>query len=334
MVVEFLNQLNFDERDFPIFFHRKWLLSEQDEITRTLIYYDSDYRCLISFSIKKLKIVLKGEYNYIPVDTNGNPLNVVDEKSSIEKFHLYLKKNRICDVLLPPQHFVNFNIVPSNCLFFKIGILKVNLESSEVDFLSKLNSENRRQIKRAKEKNITTEFGNHLIEDFYKTYLSTNMSKNISSFDLDFFKKLVNFYGENCLIGVCYFNGIPQAGVFDVFDRNNAYSLFSGTVPNLEVKGAKKHLINEEFNLLRNRKIYNYIFGGYREHLSKEDSLFYVQDFKKSMGAKVHTGVHFVKVFSPFKYSIFNFLLAVKSIFSGSKLGLINLNGVDVKKSK
>lgn len=334
MLYRFLKQVNLEEELFPIFFNESWLNSQESVNSKSFIYVDSELKSVISFTQKKIKLLLKAEYNFVPVDFEGRTLDEPEERICIEKFHHFLKVNSMCDVILPPQHFVSFKSVPSKSIYFNFGIFKVELASTEAEYLSKLSSENRRQIRRAKDSEVYIEFGNHLLDDFYQTYLETNKSKAISSLGLDFFLDLIEHHPSNCLIGVCYFQGVPQAGVFDLIDTQNAYSLYSGTKSDLTVKGAKKLLINEEFNFLRSKNISTYLFGGYRANLTKTDSLYHVQEFKKSMGADVTYGIHFIKVFNPFKYYIFNSLLSIKSRLTKKKLGLINLEGVDIKKSR
>jgi lipid II:glycine glycyltransferase (peptidoglycan interpeptide bridge formation enzyme) len=76
-----------------------------------------------------------------------------------------------------------------------------------------------------------------------------------------------------------------------------------------------------------------YIFGGYRPNLSKDKSLYSVQKFKLEMGGEVEYGYHFIKVIKPSKYVIFKIALKIKSILSGKNLSILNLDGLEIKRS-
>ncbi|MDD2636381.1 MAG: peptidoglycan bridge formation glycyltransferase FemA/FemB family protein [Bacteroidales bacterium] len=333
-LIKSLKELNINAKDFPIFFWDEWLAFEKNSICDVFLFFDEESKAVIPFKVHTLKFLKKADYIYVPLNIEGKNLKSNSEKLVIERFHAFLKNNKICDVIFPPQHFIIFQTYPSKCLYYEIGTLTVDLTIPENELFNLVNSENRRQIRKSKKLNTLVQFGQENLETFYKTYKSTGKKKGISIEPISYFEAISSYLNKNYLIGVCKNDSSVFAGVFDIFDYTAAYSFYSGTTDNIFIKGAKKHLIWDEFMLLKSKGLKKYHFGGFRLNLNIENDLYNVQVFKQQMAAKITKGYHFIKVINPLRYYLFAFALKVKSLIVGKDLGFINKSGLEIKKSK
>lgn len=333
-LIKSLKELNIDEKTFPIFFWDRFLELEKSNSCSVFLCFDEEFSALIPFKVHILKFLKKADYIYVPLNLAGVLLQLDTEKLVIERFHAFLINRKICDVILPPQHYCSFQTYPSKCFYYKIGTLSIDLTMSESDLFNIIDAENRRQIRKSKKLNVDASFGLENLNAYYDTYKSTGFKKGISVEPITYFKKISDSLNENCIVGICRYNSIVLASVFDICDDNAAYSLYSGTANNIMIKGAKKHLIWDELNMLKSRGIKNYHFGGYRLYLNKKHPLFNVQLFKQQMGAKITTGYHFIKIINPVKYYLFIFALKCKSVINCKNNSIINKSGLIIKKTK
>jgi hypothetical protein len=333
MLIKSLREIKLDKANFPIFYWDSYLTTERelnDKIDLSLFVSES-IQGIIVFSVTKLKIIKKGQLHYSAVDFNGNELCEKLNETFMNEFIEFLNKNSLCDIILPPQHFSNFHSIPKKSSFFEMGILYVDISSNELH--KQIGSENRRQIRIAKENGVQILFGNQYFDEFYILYVETSKRKNIPYHEKEFFKKQINRMPDNCLIGIAKVEGIIQAGVFDWVDNKFSYSLYSCTAEKLSYKGIKKHLIFSEYEYLEQIGVQKYYFGGNRPLLTKSSDLWKIQDFKRSMGAKIQEGCHFIYVFSPIKYGVFQILLTIKSKILGKNQMLFNTEGLKIEKN-
>jgi len=333
-LIKTLNEAKIDVSLFPIFFQENWLAyEEKNKKFTSYIYFDETKNFFVPFKIYKKWVFNKADYIYVPLNKNGERLSVEDERSFINRFHIFLKFNKICDAIFPPPHYCNFKCIPEKCFYYEIGILTVDLLKNENEIFGKINAENRRQIRKAEKSKVEIFWGNEYLKDFYESYLETKAKKNIAIDSFDHMKDISERFKNNCVIGIAKFNNNIEASVFDIKDNNYAYSFYSGTSQNILINGSKKYLIWNDYLKLKNNNIKKYFLGGYRLLLNKKNKLFNVQDFKRGLGCDIEYGYQFIKIISPFKYNIMMFLLKLLSLIKRKNLNFINISGLDIKKS-
>lgn len=332
-IVNSLKELSLKEDNFPIFFWDKWKTVEEQLHHKQRLLCVDDEQNIVAFTVYQMKFFRKGDYLYAPLDKNGERLSAEKEKLFLDDFHLFLKHKNLVDVMFPPIHFVSFNSIPGRCVFYKLGLMMVNLTLDEGLLFSKAKSNTRNEIRKADEIGVSIQFGNKHIEDFYQCFQSTVKQKSIPCPARSYFITLQELLGDNVEVGTAYLNGNIESSEFSVTDKKHIYVLYAGTSFTPQYKGSNKYLIWNLFKHSKDAGKEKLIYGGYRYGLTEDDALYHVQKFKKHLGVDVVDGYHFIKIIHPFKYNLVTFILQVKSLLTGRDCNFVNLKGLDVKKS-
>lgn len=333
-VIESLAELSLQEDSFPIFFWDKWVLvEEQLHNKKRLLCVDGEQN-IVPFTVYTMNFFRKGDYLYVPLDKYGNRLSPEKEKSFLESFHLFLKQQSLVDVIFPPIHFVAFDSIPLNVIYYKLGIMTTNLTLSEEELFAKAKSNTRNEIRKSEEFGVSVQFGNDYVNEFYQCFQSTINKKGLTCLGKNYFVALKEILGESVEIGVAYLNGCIESSEFSVVDKKNIYVLYAGTSTPSQYKGSNKYLIWNLFKHSKDVGREKLIYGGYRYNLPVQDALYNVQKFKQHLGVDVVDGFHFIKIINPKKYHIVTLALRVKSLLTGRDCSFVNLKGLDVKKSK
>ncbi len=333
-IINKLSDINICQEEFPIFFWNKWKTVEEElHHKQRLLCVDNDYN-VVAFTVYKMRFFKKADYLYVPLDKNGNRLTVEKERIFLEEFHGYLKSNKLADAIFPPSHIVVFNTIPSQSIYYKFGIMASDLTLSEDDLFRKAKPNTRNEIRKAESLGVEANFGNELVDDFYKCFVWTTNQKGFNAPSKEYFTNMIRLLGDNVDVGVAYYDGELESAEFSVFDNNNIYVNYAGTSFTPKYKGSNKYLIWNLFKRCKSKKIDNLLYGGYRYNLTENDSLYHVQKFKKHLGVDVVDGYHFIKIINPQKYNLVNFAMKCKSILTGKPYSFVNLKGLDVKRSK
>lgn len=335
-VIESLAELSLQEDSFPIFFWDKWALVEKQLHNKQRLLCVDDEQNVVPFTIYRIKFFRKGEYLYTPLDKEGNRLSIEKEREFLESFHSFVEQEDLLDVLYPPSHFVVFYSIPSDCIFYKLGLLVVDLRMTKEELFEKLNKENRKQVRKAEEQCESTVGGNgsDCILNFYNQYKHSSERKGFMTNTISYFESLKSLLGQNAECSFVSCNGSIEASFFCIKDNKMIFSLYSGTSPKMQYKGSKKYLLWSVYLKAKTDGLLTYVSGGYRYNLQENDPLHNVHSFKLSMGADLQDGFHFIKIINPRKYHIVTFALRVKSLLTGRDCSFVNLKGLDVKKSK
>ena len=331
-----LTDIELDDNKVPLFYQTNFLSSESESASQSILRFlmDTELNYLLSVRITSLKFLVTATILDVPM--------LIDEKKHVsdknwiiyfDNVSKYLKRKYKVDIILPPKHFSIFNSIPQNCKYYKIGRIIINLTCSHDEMFEKLHKDYRKQIRKCESMGIEVKFSNQLVNDFYLVYEATHKSQNLQYFGIDYFKKMASKVGTNLIIGVVYFNNQIEGAILVMKDSKMAYSFYSGTAQNPIYKGSNKYLMWQTFLLLKSLGIQKYNYGGYRENLSNNSKLNKISDFKLKFGAEIEYGYQFYKVLNPIKYYTFNSLLRIKSKLFNKKLGLLNLDGLNVNKS-
>ena len=334
-IISFLSDISLNQEDFPIFFWDKWkTLEETLNHKQRLLCADKENN-VVAFTIYTMKFFKKADYLYVPLDKKGNRLSVEKEKTFLDEFHNYLKKNKMADAIFPPSHIVTFNTVPQYVTFYKLGMLIVDLTKSEDEIFSIVNKDNRKQIRKSETLGVSVDWGECYLLSFYDCFQKSVKQKGFSNVPLKYFEKMLCTIGRsNIDVGIVSYNDCVEASIFCLKDKKNVYPLYSGTSFTPQYKGSNKYLFWQMYLKYKHEGIEKYISGGYRYELASDDPLHNVHLFKLGMGAEIEDGYHFIKVINPLKYNIVNFAMRCKSLLTGKNYSFVNLKGLDVKKSK
>lgn len=334
MIISSLKEINIDEILFPIFFRDIWKKLQFKEDPRSEIHYfvNNKNQAIVPFKITRLKILKKGEYLYIPLSFEGKEFSEREEKEIIDNFHKSISK--LCDVILPPQHIVNFKSVPSKVQYFKLGILYIDLYPDEDAIFNKMSSTYRSKIRQAERGGILTNLNSKSLTDFYNLYSELHTRQNMDFESKKFFADQISILPDNILISVSKFEDQIESSIYSLYDEFSCYYLYGGVAEKTNFSGSNKllfwHLI-KDLKAMGRKKL---ILGGFRENVKTDSKLNGIQNFKIKFGASIQEGYHFIKIINPFKYWLFNLALKFKSRIKGKPLSIIRLEGLELKKSK
>ncbi|HQN15279.1 MAG TPA: peptidoglycan bridge formation glycyltransferase FemA/FemB family protein [Bacteroidales bacterium] len=334
-LIKSLNEINLRQDDFPFLFWDIWLKYETTANCSTYLYFDEEYDALLPFKIHKLKFLRKADFIYIPLNTKGISLQEDVEKSFLERFHNFIKKENLCDVIFPPTHCCVFKSIPHKCLFFELGIISIDLSPSLDDIFSNINTTYRKQIRKAAKLGLKTVFGPETFQDFYSLYADTHQRQKISYEKENTVRNLVEMFPDNILCGISVReDNTPEHSNLSVYDKLQGYSFWGGSTTSPLVPGSNKFLMWGSIKALKSFGVKKYILGGYRDPDINDEKHNGIQEFKLRFGARVETGYHFIKIINPTKYYLFAIALKIKSFLKGKKYYFINTTGLNIRKSK
>jgi hypothetical protein len=334
MLINSLREINLDQSKFPIFYWDEWLnlqISHDKRIT-THIYYDKSNQALIPFQKVKLKFLKYIKYLYCPLNIDSKEFNSIEEKIILDNFHDFVWN--LCDVILPPEHYVNFKSIPNKVYYYEFGIISIDLKKDIQQINGEINSSFRSKIRQALKNDVNIQIHPSNLKLFYQLYEQTHIRQEIKPESLKFFESYLTNLSSNTLIGISKSGNNIESGIFCLKDNLNCYYEYGGSVEKTKFSGSNKLLFLKLIELLKSSGISKLILGGYRKNATENSKNYGIQLFKLRLGGKVKEGIHFYKVMSPFKFKLFNFLLNVKSYFSGSKFSLLNLNNIEIKISQ
>lgn len=336
MLISSLRNINIDESKFPIFYKDDYLNHEKHskKNCEVWLYINNEINGIIPFSTVKLKIITKGQYLFTPCDFQGNELDSDSEKVLVEGFHKFLARNKIVDVILPPSHFSVFKTIPTFCQFYPMGLIVYNLVLKNDHFLEAMKPNYRNEIRKL-DNFMNLKFYTET-DDFEKAFnlmKSTLDLQNKSFIDFNEFKSIRDSLKGKFLLKVCEDGDKILGCALFIYDNKSAYYLYSGNEKSKEYPGINKKLLLLSFQDFKILGIKELILGGYRNPEFASKKINDIQNFKLRFGSEILIGYHFIKVINPMKYSIFNLLVKLKSKIKGKNLELLNLEGIDIKKS-
>jgi hypothetical protein len=336
-IINSLSELGLNESKFPIFFHDSYLNHERitSQGSVIILYVDIDIKGIIVFKTTRLKIITKGQYLFTPRDFNGNELSTENEQQILNKFHDYIELNKLVDIILPPSHYSTFKSIPSKCLFFEMGLISCKIESEGKSILEKMKPNYRNEIRKILENpDIKLESSNEIIQEAYKLFKSTHENQDLFFDGQETFESNVHNLSLNNFLLCCRVKNKLIGAVFFLFDNSKAYYIYSGNEKSASFPGINKLLIYNSIIHFQSIGISEVILGGYRDEKLANKKIIGIQQFKMRFGSEVNRGYHFIKIVNPNRYRFFQLLLKFKSILTGKQSSLINLSGVEIKKSE
>jgi lipid II:glycine glycyltransferase (peptidoglycan interpeptide bridge formation enzyme) len=337
MLIKTLKEINLDQTNFPIFYHDTYI-NRQLKIypqNKIFFFFSSQNQAIILFKINKLKFLKTGQFLYTPLGLDGNDLIANKEKDLLEEFHNYVTKNKLADVILPPIHFSAFKSIPSNCYFYKIGIIKYKFNDKHKElFIKKMTPNYRNEIRKLESneliivKRITTD-----IMQSFSLFQETLLSQGLFFESKNDFNTIKEYLKDNYYLIACFSNNQILGSILFYFDKNSAYYFYSGNKKDSKFPGVNKLLILKALEYFNEQGISDVVLGGYRGEINVSRKIVNIQNFKLRFGSEIEFGYHYIKIIHPLNYKIFNFLLSIKSFLTQKKLELINLEGFEINRS-
>ena len=329
---ESIVQIGLNENNLPIFFKKEWHALINKSNTKSIFVYDNESEIIISIILYKIKILHKAEYVCCPIKFDGSIPNRKDEIIFLNNLHNFLRNEKICDVIIPPNGMVNFNVLPNNVYYYEIGQIYIDLTKSEEELFKELYPNYRNEIRKARREGLEMTFGPKNLDLFYNLYQSTYSRQNADFSSREKFLNQIQQFPNNMLIGISKFKGLEETGVCVFFDNKTAYYDASGSIVKTVLPGSNKALLFEVFIKLRDLGIEKIILGSYKDPKFITEKEIGIQTFKLRFGAKIEEGYHFMYIVNPIKFKLYMMGLRFKSIFVGRKLSLIYVKEKELKK--
>lgn len=336
MLINSLNELGLNQANFPIYFQDNYLKHENSvgSNLRTNLYVYKELEAIIVFTTVKLKIITKAQYLFTPHNFKGYELDATIEKKVLDEFHQFLTKSKLADVILPPPHYCLFKSIPTKSLYYEMGIIAYDINSKKGRFLEAMKSNYRNEIRKIENSNeLEFKSGDAEFDKAYDLMKRTHENQNLSFVDQTLFDSIKKNLSSNYLLLTCELEKKTLGAVLFLLDYRKAYYLYAGNDKTKEYPGINKMLMLEAFKHFHSIGISEVILGGYRNENKASSKIIGIQQFKLRFGADVCNGYHFIKVINPIKYKTFNLLLKIKSLIIGKHMELLNLSGLELKKS-
>ncbi len=311
------------ELRYPLFFQESFAHYESTKGWTLKLFTDG--KAYLPVKTKAGKFITQAQYLFPPV-SKGHRLNEEAEKTFLENFTSFCKKESVCDFIIPPMHYSLFNAVPNNSYYTDLGIIVVDLQKNEEELFKAFNSNYRNEIRKAQVENLEVRFDNSQFTPFYSLYKSTHQRQGIY-FDPEIeLKNLVETLGErNCRIAVVKKEEEIYGASLVLFNPDEAYYFQSGAMDDCPHPGANKLLQFEIMKWLKQKGVKKYIMGGYRLGDVGETKYDGIQKFKLRFGAEVEKGFHFYTEIT-WRYRVYKNVLKWYLKLRGIKQNITGLN--------
>ncbi len=311
------------ELSYPLFFQESFAKYESTKGWTLKLFTDG--KAYLPVKTKAGKFIKQAQYLFPPV-SNGSRLTEEAEKTFLENFKSFCKKENICDFIIPPMHYSLFNSVPKESYYTDLGIIVVDLQKSEEELFKAFSSNYRNEVRKAQAENLQVQFDNSQFSPFYSLYKSTHQKQGIY-FDPEMeLKNLIESLGEkNCRIAVVRKGNEIYGASLVLFNADEAYYFQSGAIVNCPHPGANKLLQLEIMKWLKLQSVKRYVMGGYRLGDVSGTKYDGIQKFKMRFGAEVEKGFHFYTEVT-WRYRIYKNILKWYLKLRGVKQNTTGLN--------
>jgi len=308
MTVHELDSLPYDEKNYPLWFSQRYLEFQQSTGYRSFVVADENGTC-VPISVQRRYGFNRGRFLYKPYHVS-KPLSGEEEKEFLNRLRSFLRKGKIADVLLPPQHYSVFSGLPDVGWAVPLGIIVLSLENkSEQEIFSRFHPNYRNLIRQAERDKVVAELGMNHYDDFYALYNSTHTRENIRADSYDFIKTLAAYLGDDRVqCGVAYVNGKPDAAIFIIYNSSEAYYMYGGTASVCAHSGSSRLLQWAVIKQLLGKNVKRYCLGGARMGKIEGTKYQRIIEFKTRFGATIEKGYHIIMPVTA-KYRIYQPLM-------------------------
>ncbi len=266
-----------------------------------------------SIKIERKKFFTIGLLTGIPFFTN----DTISEKQFLNALQIYLKKEKICDLLNHSLHFFTCTMAPSKSYVAEIGSLSVALNRSEEEIYKGFAANYRNEIRKVEKEEFQINKG-ITVDAYYEIYCTIQKRQNLATYPISFFEKLIAQRQYETLLWTIEVNQVAEGFACVIVDKKNAYYFFGGANFPTRFPGSNKLLQRELMFYLNQLGVDAYELGGYRLGDMEGTKLKGVQSFKKRFGAEISKKNVFYTRIRPIKawsyQNLLSFYLKIKKI--------------------
>ncbi len=308
----FFKNLPVGKEQFPYFYTEEYQhILQKTENKKSIIIHDTT-GTNIACRVWKNKFLVNLQPMYPPLSLTGQRLDITEESKFLNKFVSFAKKMKIARIT-QPDNFALFQCVPKNSVNTPFGSYTMNLENfTEEALFAKLHSKHRNVIRNAEKHGVVLKYGIEVIDDFYLLYQQTMERSAMYCNDISYFKEFFNFLPQNTLCGVCYYNNIPQGGLFIPFSNFGSFYLYGASAESKGINGSINYLHWNTIKLLKEKGVKRYDFAGARLSDISGTKLEGIQQFKERFGSALENGFLWKKDLNKFNCLVFDLLMYLK----------------------
>ncbi|HEX5001797.1 MAG TPA: peptidoglycan bridge formation glycyltransferase FemA/FemB family protein [Bacteroidia bacterium] len=300
--------------DWPIQFQKVFSdfhTSFHNDVYR--IACDEDSGAMLPIRFIKARMFHPAQIMHAPVN-NGNELDAPEQLLFFEKLIAELKRQGKYERLIQPHPFGILAACPKNSKFCEFGTYVVDLENqSPEQILSRFHPKYQKAVSHSERNGAEIKYGKNVLDDFYLLYTQTMNRAGVHSDSKEYFETLLEMLSESHIdMGVVYDEGNPVSGVFLLYTNYSAFLTHAGSASETRLYGATKLLNFEMMKRLQSKGVRKYDFVGVRLN-NQNPSLEGIFRFKKGFGGDLKSGYLWKTDLQPFKASLYDALLKIKS---------------------
>ncbi len=279
----------YSNNQYPIFFTSLYASFLKETGSDLIIIHSQKYNAAIPFRIWHSRFLKLATCLYQPLK-NGEPLSQNEEKSFLDELITFARKSKFCDRITAPDNTAVFQAFPSDSIYAPFGTYKRTLYPLTIqEVVNSFQPRYRTAIRQAKKLNIIIKYGASVLEDYYLIYKKTADKTGLYTMDMNYFKKMLCYFGDNTFVSVAYYNNNPVGCLMLVYTVHSAQYLHGGSVKEAP-SGTIKYLHADAMEYLLNKQVKEYDFVGARITKVIDSKLYGIQKFKSHFGTQLVKG--------------------------------------------
>jgi hypothetical protein len=233
--------------------------------------------------------------------------SIEDEKKHLDDVCRYANLELKVDFLSGHTNAI-FRVVPDSSISIDWGTYMVALEGDEENLLKNMNAAKRTAVRKAIRAGVEVYNTNDIGEIFEVLKSTMTRQKEFYYPSIEYLYRLKENLGENVSYFVCRHDGKVQGGVVMLHNNLRGYYYYGGSIER-PIKGSIPLLQLEVMKCLKKNSVSYYDLVGARLQLSPDSKFIGIQEFKHSLGGKLHVGKTFKVIFRPLRFTIYQLML-------------------------
>lgn len=232
-----------------------------------------------------------------------------DVQEFLDEVLTVLQKNYCIDWQSVTPASSLFQCYPTHSKRIKFGNYIIDLEKSEEELFSSLDSKHRNMVRRGQKGEVQVKFGSlELLDDYMLLDRQTWARSGQAADHTDFYKTYVEHMPKHTMIGIAYKDGMPQCGLLGLYNAQMFYYMF-GASADCPEPGSTHLLQWQNIIKMKDKGVKAYSFVGARINEDPDSKLHNIQHFKKGFGGSLVECYLFKTTLSSVKKALFEVLL-------------------------
>ncbi len=314
LIKEFLALSKGNIKLFPFCFQSDYLKANPDI---EILQYDNMFAPIKNYKTKFLKII---QFQFPPIDVNGERLKNVEEKFFCEAAIKFITENKLAHRIAQPKNYALFNVLPAKAVSAPFGTYIIKLQNKTGEqILESMQARYRSAIRQTEKLNVEIKYGAPELKTFQKLHAKTMERTGAYVEEYESLKDELLALPNNALLATIYIDGKIQGGVYLTYSAFSAYYFHGASADTTEASGAIKYLHYKLMCLMQDKGVKQYDFVGARLSDIAGTKLEGIQNFKKRFGSELVKGYLWKIDLDRTKCKTYDNLLKIKCKLKGTK---------------